>query len=129
MAYLKPGFMVRRVMNPISSIAGTSLRVKRRKTGGMQVVPVLVLKHEGARYLVAPRGDPEWARNLRAAGGDAELARMGKREPIHATEVPREERAPLVDAYVNKWGFAVGSQFKALPDPADHATFRIESAA
>jgi hypothetical protein len=126
-AYLRPGFLVQRVMNPISRMAGTALRVRRRNTGAMQVIPVLVLKHEGARYLVAPRGETDWVRNLRAANGEAELSRLGKSERVHAVEIPREQRKPLVDAYVKKWGFAVGGQFKALPDPVDHPAFRIDA--
>jgi hypothetical protein len=127
-AYLAPGFIVRRVMNPVARIASTSLKVRRRKSGGLQVIPVNVLRHEGTRYLVAPRGETEWVRNLRAAGGEAELARLGKKERVRATEVPRGERAPIVDAYVKKWGYAVGSQFERIPDPEDHPAFRIDPA-
>jgi hypothetical protein len=126
-AYLKPGVVVRRVMNPIAGLAGTTLRVRGRVTGRRQVVPVNVLKIDGTRYLVAPRGDTEWAKNLRATG-EGELHRIGKTERIRATEVPRGQRKPIVDAYVKKWGWAVGSQFRAVPDPEDHATFRIDAA-
>jgi hypothetical protein len=127
-AYLKPGFVVSRVVNPVARIAATSLKVRKRKSGGLQVIPVNVLQHDGARYLVAPRGETEWVRNLRAAGGAAQLSRLGKSERIHATEVPRGERTPIVDAYVQKWGYAVGSQFEDIPDPEDHPAFRIDAA-
>jgi hypothetical protein len=34
----------------------------------------------------------------------------------------------LIAAYLDRWGNQVRSQFDALPDPADHPTFRLESA-
>lgn len=44
------------------------LRVHGRKTGRLRSTPVLVLRQGGRRYLVAPRGETDWVRNLRAAG-------------------------------------------------------------
>ena len=44
------------------------LRVHGRRTGRLRSTPVLVLHLGRFRYLVAPRGETEWARNLRAAG-------------------------------------------------------------
>jgi deazaflavin-dependent oxidoreductase (nitroreductase family) len=39
-----------------------------RHSGKPRTTPVAVLEHEGQRYLIAPRGNTHWARNLRAAG-------------------------------------------------------------
>ena len=51
------------------SIAGTrALRVRGRKTGTLRGVVVNVLRVDGADYLVSPRGNTQWVRNVRAAG-------------------------------------------------------------
>ena len=41
------------------------LRVHGRRTGQLRTTPLLVLHLGGFRYLVAPRGETDWARNLR----------------------------------------------------------------
>jgi deazaflavin-dependent oxidoreductase (nitroreductase family) len=125
--YLPPGWLVRRVGNPLVMRLGfaPTLAVRGRRSGRWQTVPVNVLEFEGQRYLVAPRGNTEWVRNLRAAGG-GELRRRGKPEPFRAAEVPAPERPPLIQAYLDRWGKQVREQFAALPDPADHPVFRIE---
>jgi hypothetical protein len=33
----------------------------------------------------------------------------------------------LIGAYLDRWGNQVRNQFEALPDPADHPVFRLES--
>lgn len=79
----------------------------------------------GARYLVCPRGETEWVKNLRAAGGVGELEPDGR---FSATEVPVGERAPILEHYREVAGAAVKGLFEKLPDPADHPVFRIELA-
>jgi len=102
----------------------TTLAVPGRKTGEWRTVPVNVLEHEGERYLVAPRGETEWARNLRAVGR-GELRRRGRVEAFTAVEVPVDERPALISAYRARWDKEVRAMFKALPDPADHPVFRL----
>ena len=128
--YLRPGFVVARILNPIVRAFGLAptLAVRGRKTGRWRIVPVNVLELEGRRYLVAPRGETEWARNLRAAGA-GEFRKRGKAEPFRATELPVEERPPVIAAYRDRWDRQVKSQFEALPEAADHPVFRIEPAA
>src|SRR5438105_2319451 len=127
MAFLRPGVFVRRFINPLLMTLGVTptLAVRGRKSGEWRVAPVNVLEHEGERYLVAPRGEAQWVRNIRAAGG-GELRRRGKTERFRAREVPVEERQPLIDAYRARWGKQVRKLFEELPDPADHPVFRIE---
>jgi hypothetical protein len=36
-----------------------TLAVERRRSGGLQRVPVIPVEHEGARYLVSPRGEAD----------------------------------------------------------------------
>ena len=88
-------------------------------------MPVNVLELDGERYLVAPRGETDWVRNLRAAGSGELQYRRGV-EPFTAVEVSDEEKPRVVAAYLARWGRQVRGQFEALPDPADHPVFRIE---
>src|SRR5215813_2353232 len=90
--YLKPGFLVGRLVNPLLMKLGayTTLAVRGRTSGEWRTVPVNVLDVEGQRYLVAPRGDTHWARNLRAAGRGELRTRKGS-EPFTAVEVPDAE--------------------------------------
>lgn len=126
-AYLKPGFVVSRVLNPVLMRLGLvpTLAVRGRRSGEWRTVPVNVLEHAGARYLVAPRGDTQWARNLRASG-TGELRRRGRVDAFRAVELPDSEKPPLIAAYLERWGSQVKSQFQELPDPADHPVFRLE---
>jgi hypothetical protein len=130
MAYRKPNAFTRRVFNPIAmrfGVSGTkTLAVPRRRSGGVQRVPVIPLEHGGHRYLVSPRGEAQWVRNLRAAEGQVELTGKQGSERLVATEVPVPERKPLLDAYRDVAGRAVAGHFAALPDAADHPVFRLE---
>jgi deazaflavin-dependent oxidoreductase (nitroreductase family) len=129
MAYLRPGFFMRRVLNPLASALKLkpTLAVRGRKSGSWRMVPVNVLELDGRRYLVAIRGETEWVRNLRAAGS-GEIRRGEHVERFRATELPVEERAPIIDAYRSLWEREVAVIFKKLPDPADHPVFRIDAA-
>jgi hypothetical protein len=126
MAYRKPNAFTSKVFNPIAmrfGIAGTkALTVRGRRSGLPRRVPVIPLEHAGQRYLVSPRGETEWVRNLRDAG-EADLG--GAR--IRVTEVPATERGPMLDAYRKVAGRAVAAHFEALPDAADHPVFQIVS--
>ena len=97
------------------------LRVHGRRTGRLRSTPVLVLRRGGRRYLVAPRGDTDWVRNLRAAGW-GELTRGGRVERVRAAEVTGEERALVVSAYAHRFGWLTG-RFFGLP-----RGFRLEDA-
>ena len=41
------------------------LEVRGRKSGRIYSTPVNVLEHNGKRYIVAPRGDTQWVKNVR----------------------------------------------------------------
>jgi deazaflavin-dependent oxidoreductase (nitroreductase family) len=126
--YLKPSWLISRVANPLLTRFGIvpTLRVRGRRTGQWRSVPVNVLELDGERYLVAPRGETDWVRNLRAAGGGQLQYGRQRPEPFTATEVADEEKPPIIEAYLQRWGGQVRSQFEALPDPADHPVFIIE---
>lgn len=101
-----------------------TLAVRGRRSGDWHHVPVNILKHGGARYLVATRGDTDWARNLRAMGGGRLLV-SGVVETLCAAEVADAEKPALVAAYRARWPES-RDEFAALPNPADHPVFRLE---
>ena len=121
----------------ISLWGSCELAVRGRKSGVMRSVPVNVVAHAGERFLVAPRGETEWVRNLRAAG-TGEL-RLGSRvETFRATELADADKPPVLRAYLARWWFEV-KRFFDLPgaDASDaelarvaprHPVFRLESA-
>src|SRR5579862_18847 len=82
------------------------LAVRGRTSGEWRTVPVNLLNYEGNQYLVAPRGETQWVRNLRSAK-TGEL-RLGRRvEPFRATELQDAAKPPLLRAYLKKWAFEV----------------------
>ena len=86
------------------------LRVHGRRTGRLRSTPVLVLRRRGRRYLVAPRGRTDWARNLDAAGW-GELIRGRRTERFQAGHVAGDERAAVIAAYVRRFGWLTGRFF------------------
>jgi deazaflavin-dependent oxidoreductase (nitroreductase family) len=132
--FQEPGWFTKHVFNRLIalatrlglSVAGSRvLEVKGRKSGEWRKTPVNLLVFEGDRYLVAPRGNTQWVRNLRAAGGGRLV--VGRRsEEFTATEVPEAERGPLLRAYLKKWKWEVGAFFGGVgPDSSDTELLRI----
>ena len=97
----------------VSVYGARVLAVRGRKTGEWRTVPVNVLSHAGERYLVAPRGETEWVRNIRVSGS-AELRLGPRREVIHVIELPDVEKPTILRAYVQKWWFEVGRFFEGV---------------
>ncbi len=130
MPYIRPPIFVRRVFNPIAirfGIAGTkALVVPGRRSGAARRAAVIPVDHDGARHLVSPRGETQWVRNLRAAGGLGELRSRAGVERFQAVELSVAERPPVIAAYRAAAGRAVASFFARLPDPADHPVFRLD---
>jgi deazaflavin-dependent oxidoreductase (nitroreductase family) len=112
--------------NRMAALFGSPvLEVVGRTSGQLRELPINVLKHDGVRYLVAPRGETDWVRNLRAAGTGT-LRTGKKRETFRAVEVAVTDRPELIAAYRAAWDRATKGQWEALPDPADHPIFRID---
>jgi deazaflavin-dependent oxidoreductase (nitroreductase family) len=110
------------------------LEVRGRSTGEPRRTPVNPLKYEGARYLVAARGETQWVRNVRV---DPQARLIGRgSERIALTEVPEDQRVPIIRAYLEKWAWEVGTFFGGVGADssdeelagisADHPVFRIE---
>ena len=110
------------------------LYVRGRKTGELRSTPVNPLTYEGNRYLVAPRGNTQWVRNLRVAGS-GEL-RIGRRtETFVPTELADADKPAILRAYLKRWKFEVGVFFDGVgPDSSEeellaaapkHPVFRL----
>lgn len=140
--YQKPDAMTALVINPLI-IALTKLRlgvhgahvlaVRGRQTGKVQEVPVNPVEVEGTLYLVAPRGETQWVRNLRAAGV-AELRVGRQREQIRVTELADEAKPSVLRAYLRRWQRETGRFFGVDANASDeelrrrapdHPVFRI----
>ncbi len=144
--YQKPGWFMRRAVNPLLAFLvrrfGMSVRgahilaIRGRRTGAWRYTPVNVLGLDGHRYLLAPRGETEWVRNLRASRR-GELHLGANVEPISVTELGDDEKPPVLRAYLRRWKpevgrfFAVGgpevsdAEFRRIAP--DHPIFRIET--
>ncbi len=130
MTYLRPNIFERKVFGPLAmklGIGGSStLVIRGQKSGLPRKAPVIAVESAGKKHLVSTRGDAAWVRNLHAAGGRGDLVTKGKTFSFMATEVPIEERGPVIDAYRKVAGKTVERYWKALPDPADHPVFRLD---
>ena len=127
----RPGWFTRNVTNLIVAgmaraginIAGVCvLEVPGRSSGHLWRTPVNVLTVNGERYLIAPRGQTQWVRNLRASGR-GRLLIGGRAESFTAAEVPDGERAPFLRAYLKRWKFAVGRFFDGVGPKSPPAEF------
>jgi deazaflavin-dependent oxidoreductase (nitroreductase family) len=142
--FKQPGWFTRNVFNKavagftaigISFMGSRVLEVKGRKSGQWRTTPVNLLEVGGQQYLVAPRGNTQWVRNVRAAGG-GRLKLGRKTEDFKATEVLDDSRATLLRAYLKKWKWEVGAFFDGVgPDSSDaellaiapkHPVFKID---
>jgi deazaflavin-dependent oxidoreductase (nitroreductase family) len=96
------------------------LYVRGRTSGEWRSTPVNLLPLEGQRYLVAPRGQTQWVRNLRVAGG-GELRVGSKVERFTATELPDERKPEILRAYLKRWKMEVGVFFDGVTADAPDA--------
>lgn len=118
--YQRPPFFVRRLANPVLAFViryvgltpkgATILAVRRRRSGGVQTVPVCPLSVNGQRYLVAPRGNTDWVQNLRSAG-EGELRAGRRAQRFGFMEVPDAEKPPILRSYLERYAVMTRSQF------------------
>ena len=81
-----------------------TLEVAGRKTGKPRRISLSKTVCSGQEYFVSLAGESVWVRNVRAAGGRAAIL-SGGRIPVCLVEVPEEERAPVMLAYVQRRAF------------------------
>lgn len=104
------------------------------RTGRISSIPVVLADVGGARYVVSMLGErPPWVRNVREADGYAVL-RRGDRRDVRLIEVPPEERAPILKAYLGRaagarphFPIAPGAPLDDFERVApDYPVFRVE---
>jgi deazaflavin-dependent oxidoreductase (nitroreductase family) len=102
------------------SIAGTrALRVRGRKTGKPRAVVINLLTVDGVDYLVSPRGNTQWARNVRAAAV-VEMGPRWRRQSVRASEVDDAAKPELLRRYLARWYWQVKDYVAGLtPDSSD----------
>jgi deazaflavin-dependent oxidoreductase (nitroreductase family) len=127
--YRKPGWFTRNVFNRmvrrltllgVSVWGSRELRVRGRTSGEWRRTPVNLLEHDGRTFLVSPRGNSQWVRNLRVAG-TGEL-RVGRRvEAFRGTEITdADAKVEILRAYLQRWKMEVGVFFDGVgPDASD----------
>ncbi len=134
--YVQPDWFTAKVFNPLVnrltrwgiSLKGSRvLEVRGRTSGEIRTTVVNLLTLDGQRFLVAPRGETQWVRNLRAAEGHGTL-RLGRRgEPFEATELADDDKPAILRAYLKAWAWEVGKFFDGLK--ADSPDADIQAAA
>lgn len=136
--YRAPGTMTRKVLNPLmvaTMRAGISVRgsrileVRGRKSGTPRRTPVNLLEMDGRQYLVSPRGEGQWVRNLRADQGRLALILGRHRDDRIAHELSDGEKSPVLRAYLRRWKMEVGVFFDGVTaDSDDQELLRIAPA-
>jgi len=130
----EPGWFTKNVFNRVVaaltrlgiSVAGSRvLEVRGRKSAEWRRTPVNLLSFKGERYLVAPRGNTQWVRNLRASG-EGRLVVGSRAERFTASEVSDEAKPDLLRAYLKRWKWEVGAFFEGVgPDSSEEELHRI----
>lgn len=102
------------------SIAGTqALRVRGRTSGKQRKVVINLLTVDGVDYLVSPRGNTQWARNVRAAGV-VEVGPRWRSRQARVTEVDDSAKPELLRRYLARWYWQVKDYVGGLtPDSSD----------
>ena len=77
------------------------LTVAGRKSGKKYSTPVMLVFHDGHRWLVAPYGERPWVQNARAAGS-VELTRALRTERVAIEEADAPTAAPVLREYLRK---------------------------
>ncbi|AFM17500.1 protein of unknown function (DUF385) [Mycolicibacterium chubuense NBB4] len=106
--------VIRRLAERGISIAGTTaVRVRGRATGRLRSVVVNLLTVDGRDYLVSPRGDTQWARNVRAAG-EIEVGPARRSRRRRAVEVGDDAKPELLQRYLDRWYWEVKGHMGGL---------------
>jgi deazaflavin-dependent oxidoreductase (nitroreductase family) len=142
--YIKPGFFTARIFNPVVAFVtrwlGVSMKgarvlsVQGRRTGKWHSTPVNPLSFAGQRYLVAPRGETQWVRNIRVSG-EGRLTLGRQTETVRVEEIADSEKPPILRAYLKEWAWEVNQFFGGVGADASvetlariapkHPVFRI----
>jgi deazaflavin-dependent oxidoreductase (nitroreductase family) len=143
--YREPGWFTKHVFNRmvavltrggVSVLGSRVLEVRGRKSGLPRRTPVNLLSLDGRQYLVAPRGETEWVRNVRADDGRLDLLLGSKRQHYRGQEVANADKVDVLRGYLKRWKAEVGVFFDGVgPDSTDeeiraiapkHPVFQLE---
>lgn len=121
--YQEPGRFTRMIFNPMVagltrlgvSVWGSRVLESRGRTSGQpRRVPVNLLSYHGERYLVAPRGQTQWVRNVRADGGKLDLLLGKRREHWVGVELADDAKLEVMRAYLKRWKAEIGVFFDGV---------------
>ena len=77
------------------------LTVPGRKSGEPRSTPISIATVNGERYLVAAFADAAWVGNVRAARSGT-LTRAGQTETVSLSEIPIDDRGPILLAFLQQ---------------------------
>jgi len=142
--YYRPPSQIERVFNWIVSAlmrlgiaapTAQQLEVRGRTSGQPRRTPVNLLQLDGEEYLLSPPGNIQWVRNIRAAG-TARLLRGRRVREIRVSEIDDAAKLPMLRAYLQRWGGALGRYFEGVNGKSsdaellriapDHPVFQLE---
>ena len=102
------------------------LEVPGRKSGEPRHTPVNLLTFEHDHYLVSPRGEGQWVRNVRANQGKLDLLVGKRRTHWVARELVDADKIEILRAYLARWKAEVGVFFDGVSaDSPDDELRRI----
>ena|ERR1700757_43232 len=131
MAYLKPPWFTKKVFNPIAMATGVAnsetLTVTKRSSKEPQKIPVLTVDVDNTKYLVSTRGESEWVKNIRV-NPNVTIGNKSGTTAYVASEIPEQDRMPVLTAYREMAGRTVEGYFRKLPHEADHPVFALTPA-
>ena len=120
--YQAPGWFTRNVFNRavarltrmgVSVLGSRILEARGRQSGRPRRTPVNLLTVDGQEYLVSPRGNGQWVRNVRADGGRLTLILGRHRQDYVARELSADDTrtTQILRAYLTRWKAEVGVFF------------------
>jgi deazaflavin-dependent oxidoreductase (nitroreductase family) len=85
---------------PGSACGTVILEVRGRRSGTPRSCLVTWVEYEGERYLVTmPGREPQWVKNMRAAGDTVTLRHGNHRDEVRLQELAAGDRAPVLQAW------------------------------
>jgi len=120
--YKAPGAITRRIVNPfvgwlvkrgVTAKGAGVLSVRGRSSGEWRSTPVNPLRIGQEQFLVAPRGETQWVRNLRVAG-TGRIQRGKHVEAFRAEELDDAAKPAVLRAYLQEWAWEVGAFFEGV---------------
>lgn len=86
-----------------------TVEVPGRRSGVIRRTTMVRAACDGGYYVVSLAGESDWVRNVRAAAGQVVIGGR-RRRAARLAEVPVPQRAPVIRAYLLRWGRHPGSR-------------------